>query len=369
MATHHCRVSACLIVKNEERFLEGCLGSIKHVVDEIIIGDTGSTDQTPAIARQMGARLYHIPWTDDFSDARNQVLALATGDWILSMDADERLRFVTRLEIEPFLNDPATIAYHVSLYPKTGWTGMWVLRLFRNDPEIRFRGIFHETPWKGLAKVLSKDAKEIGLSPLVLDHLGYDYGNNQAEKLMRNRSLLLKEVEINPDNAYAWSHLGLVYSDLGEDALAEAAWQRAIGMIKKNMTSPIYAYIYYIEWLIEKNRPVWGLLTEAIENVPDNPYLYWFKGHLLMHETRYDEALPLFERLVLWGKRRDFNRSLMAYPACIFDVYAYDSLATCHFRLGNYTEAQEYFEQAEKSGPNPMEYKVKRQLCKAMMSR
>ncbi|MDZ7697202.1 MAG: hypothetical protein U5R49_09875 [Deltaproteobacteria bacterium] len=195
----------------------------------------------------MGTRLYHIPWTGDFSDARNRVLDLATGDWILSVDADERLRFVSRSEIEQSLNDPANIAYHVSLHPKTGWTGMWVLRLFRNDPEIRFRGIFHETPWKGLEKVLSRDAKELGFSCLVLDHLGYDDADNQREKLMRNRFLLLKEIEINPANAY-------------------------------------------------------------------------------------------------------------------------DSLATCHFKIGNYTEAQKYFEQAEKSGPNPMEYKVKRQLCEAMMS-
>lgn len=367
MASNHCRISACLIVKNEARLLRGCLDSIKEVVDEILVGDTGSTDQTPVIACDMGARLYPVPWIDDFSDARNRILEKATGDWILSMDADERLRPIPRSELELSLSDPANIAYHVLLHPKSGWTGTWVLRLFRKDPEIRFKGVFHEAPWEGLNRVCSRDAKQIGFSTLVLDHLGYDDPGDQRAKLTRNLSLLLKEIERDPDSAYVWGHLGLVYGNLGEDDLAEEAWQRAIGIIKKKKSSQIYAYIYYIEWLLSKTRPVWDLLTEAMECAPDNPLLYWFKGRVLMDEARYDEALPLFERLILWGKRRDFNRSYMAYPASIFDLYAHESLATCHFRLGDYEKSQKHFEIAEKMAPNPMEYRVKRQLCRAMI--
>lgn len=102
-----------MIVRNEEHFLEACLTSIRDVVHEIVVGDTGSTDRTPEIARDFGARLYHISWEDDFSAARNQILALAKGAWILSIDADERLHPISRSQIELLLKDPSNIAHSI----------------------------------------------------------------------------------------------------------------------------------------------------------------------------------------------------------------------------------------------------------------
>ena len=81
MPTNNLLVSACMIVRNEEHFLEGCLESIREVVDEIVIGDTGSTDRTLEIASDFGVRLYHLPWKDDFSAARNQILEKAKGKY------------------------------------------------------------------------------------------------------------------------------------------------------------------------------------------------------------------------------------------------------------------------------------------------
>jgi len=100
---------------------------------------------------------------------------------------------------------------------------------------------------------------------------------------------------------------------------------------------------------------------------PDNPHLYWLKGRLLMDEDLYHEAIPFFERLISWGEKQDFNRLSVCYETCIFDVNAYDSLATCYFRLENYPESRRYFQLAEKFVSETMEYKVKKQLCEAMM--
>ena len=85
------RISLCLIARDEERFLPGCLASVSGVVDEIVLADTGSTDRTVEIARAAGATVVHHAWDEDFSAARNAALAAATGDWILLLDADERL--------------------------------------------------------------------------------------------------------------------------------------------------------------------------------------------------------------------------------------------------------------------------------------
>ena len=84
-------ISACMMVKNEEAFLPRCLESIKDVVDEIIVVDTGSTDRTAEIAKSYGAKVYHHPWENNFSKHRNQSISYATGDWIFILDGDEEV--------------------------------------------------------------------------------------------------------------------------------------------------------------------------------------------------------------------------------------------------------------------------------------
>ncbi|MDL2273042.1 glycosyltransferase [Oscillospiraceae bacterium OttesenSCG-928-G22] len=86
------KISACLITKNEESCIARCLNSIKGLVDEIIINDTGSTDRTVEIARSLGAEVFETEWVGDFAEARNKALDRATGDWVLNIDADEYLR-------------------------------------------------------------------------------------------------------------------------------------------------------------------------------------------------------------------------------------------------------------------------------------
>jgi len=85
------KLSLSMIVKNEARDLARCLESVKPVVSEIVVVDTGSTDETPQIAAGLGARVISTPWTNDFSAARNIGLDAATGDWLLLLDADEEL--------------------------------------------------------------------------------------------------------------------------------------------------------------------------------------------------------------------------------------------------------------------------------------
>ena len=82
-------LSVCMIAKNEEKYIASCLTSITPIADEIIVVDTGSTDRTKDIAKVFGAKVYDLPWTDDFSAARNHSLSYAKGQWVLVHDADE----------------------------------------------------------------------------------------------------------------------------------------------------------------------------------------------------------------------------------------------------------------------------------------
>ena len=80
-----------MIVKDEEQFLGQCLESVKPIANQIVVVDTGSSDQTEAIAKSHGAEVHHFEWCDDFAAARNFALEHARGDWILILDADEIL--------------------------------------------------------------------------------------------------------------------------------------------------------------------------------------------------------------------------------------------------------------------------------------
>ncbi len=85
------RLSACLIVRDSSRTLRACLESIRPWVDELVVVDTGSTDNTASIAQEIGARVFAFQWCDDFSAARNESLRYARGDWLFWMDSDDTI--------------------------------------------------------------------------------------------------------------------------------------------------------------------------------------------------------------------------------------------------------------------------------------
>ena len=87
---NHPTISLVMIVKNEERFIQGALKSAKDWANELIVLDTGSEDRTVELARALGAKVYHFNWSDDFAAARNASLSYATSDWVAILDADER---------------------------------------------------------------------------------------------------------------------------------------------------------------------------------------------------------------------------------------------------------------------------------------
>ncbi len=141
------RLSLCMIVKDEKENLSRCLESAKPYVDEIIVVDTGSQDGTPEIALLYGAKVYYFKWCDDFSAARNFSLSLASGDWILVLDADEELVVNTDSLKEELTSQTEVIAYLLMLSEANaveGTTPLKTPRLFRNLPELRYVSRLHE---------------------------------------------------------------------------------------------------------------------------------------------------------------------------------------------------------------------------------
>jgi hypothetical protein len=203
-------ITACLIVKNEAHYLERCLKSIVEIADEIIIVDTGSTDQTQQIARTYTSKVFSYPWEDHFGEARNFALKQATGQVILSIDADEVLvsgmaekirAYLAQPEFleQPFvLNFRVTSEEHEDLYTRT---------LFSNRPEIHWTGRVHEFLQSTDGPLQSYNCHE-----LLLWHQSSkaDQGNKQKyyhDLLEQNLSEALSLEHVN----HLQKHLGLSY--------------------------------------------------------------------------------------------------------------------------------------------------------------
>jgi tetratricopeptide (TPR) repeat protein len=206
------RLSVCMIVKNEERFLGQCLASVKDIADELIVIDTGSTDRTVEIAREHGAQVGHFEWCNDFAAARNASIASATGDWILFLDADEELSPAEKQTLPALLNsDNIALIRLPMINVHLGQKSQSILpRLFRNIPSVQFQGCVHEGVYTSILEISNKWQIEISVGTLLILHYGYTSEViRERNKVQRNYELLLKALEERPNEAYFYMQLGL----------------------------------------------------------------------------------------------------------------------------------------------------------------
>lgn len=204
-------ITLSMIVKNEEKHLRECLESCKGIVDEIIIVDTGSTDRTLFIAEEYGAKIFHFEWVNDFSAARNYALQNSTGDWILYLDADERLTKESHFFLKKIKNNTAKIGYYCivkSLDSEEGRdNSMSYVRLFANSRNIYFTGSVHEQ----ILPSLTNEGYTLKDSNVVIEHIGYNIDNEKKkEKAVRNIKLLTTEYQKAKSTYYAFQ-LALTY--------------------------------------------------------------------------------------------------------------------------------------------------------------
>jgi tetratricopeptide (TPR) repeat protein len=225
-------ISLCMIVKNEEDWIENALGSVRSVVDEIIIADTGSSDHTIERAAQFSPKVLHFKWTDSFADARNFTLAEARHPWILVLDADEciaaRDLHLIKEAVQQGLDGYHLIQRNYVFGNQiVGWTPNFgeypegrsypghldnpLIRLFRNHPDIRFRGTVHEI----VDPTRMNQNLRFGSLPVVLHHYGKV---RDAERVASKQRFYLdlgkKKVQEDGTNPKAHFDLGIQYQEL-----------------------------------------------------------------------------------------------------------------------------------------------------------
>ena len=233
------RLTLCMIVKNEAAMLPECLDSVKGLADEILIVDTGSTDDTIRIAESHGACVQTRAWTDDFSAARNVSIGNAQGEWILWLDADERLRPAEFDRIRKAMGRRNVDVYNVPILNQDGKGGYFSKghRLFRNGKGIAFSGAVHEqiSPSFQRANAKVEDAE------FTIEHLGYNLAADQmAVKNARNIRLLNQSKANDPRDAYVRFTLGQAHMIAGDKAAGEREIQAALGEIRtERMRKPL----------------------------------------------------------------------------------------------------------------------------------
>lgn len=245
-------LSLCMIVKNEEKHLERCLTSVKDVVGEIVIVDTGSTDKTLAIAKSFNSKIFHFEWINDFSAARNFALSKCTCDWILYLDADEELNQNSIGELKKKISgNPFGVNCIVTSLGSDISQGsiMRYPRLFPNEPGVKFIGKVHEQ----ISDSLREKKIQIINSDIEIIHHGYvidDEGLKQKKE--RNLALLLSS-ENKKNNFYEKQKIIQTFISLEKYEEAELRLNKLMKEKSLSREQLSLAYFYMASVKFEKN--------------------------------------------------------------------------------------------------------------------
>ncbi|MGG3799023.1 tetratricopeptide repeat-containing glycosyltransferase family 2 protein [Metabacillus fastidiosus] len=270
-------ISLCMIVKDEEQYLDKCLQSVTGKVDEIVIVDTGSTDSTKEIAKKYDAKLYELEWKADFSHARNFSIKNATSDYILIMDADEHLDEKEDLQ-KTLQSKQDYYMVRIKNYLSSGRSILHpAVRLFKNISKLYYYGKIHEH--------LNIEDPSLNLTfkyaDFIIHHDGYkEEVYEDKKKHKRNIKILLEEVESNPDG-YNLYNLGNQYRVSDEDEKAVEVYKKAFSLAKDRLYihSLLYNMVDSLR-ILQRYEEAINVVDASIESFPNHTDFYFVKGRI-----------------------------------------------------------------------------------------
>jgi len=305
-----------MIAKDEEKYLEQCLNSVKDLIDEIIIVDTGSKDKTKEIAKKFNATIFDFKWVDDFSAARNESLKHATKDWILVLDADETIDKNSIATIKEIIKNDKRDAFFILQKNYTnntsiagfvnekhanngisyaGWFGSLIARLFRNKKGYMFQGLVHEL----VEPAIEAKHGNIAATDIVVHHYGNADPEIAKKKIKYYLEFCKKKAKQNPTDA-AFHELGVSYKENNNFEDAIKSFKKAIQMNPKHRMS-------------------------------------------------------FFELGVIYEQQKDYDKAIMNYTESLRikeDIEAFQSLGVCYLKKGMFKEAYRNLTKALLLNPN-----------------
>jgi tetratricopeptide (TPR) repeat protein len=329
------KLSFCSIVKNEAHNLDRCLASIKPYVDELIVVDTGSTDDTVAIAQRYGATVGHFEWCNDFAAARNYACTLATGDWILTLDADEEL-IILDLDWIAQLHDAAsdnTKVFAIALRSNTASeTQMQTLRLFQNFTGIQYCERYHEH--------LTYEGQTLPINhPIVrslhgVEIIHYGYADDVIVQKSISRLPMLEAIRATDGLSLMllWTLSGMYEateaSEKAQDCYEEA-WDRLCPLLltgdRPQDSRSVRSWLYALAVQSLQSEDIETsqfICQQGSEWFPDFPPLLYLNGLIYKLLSEPEQAIAYFEQCTTAGqtghyfKGEPFDQALITlYPA------------------------------------------------------
>ena len=297
-------LSLCMIMRDNAHILESCLGSIKPWVDEMVLVDTGSRDESPEIARKMGARVIEFPWCDDFSAARNESLRHAQGRWIFWMDTDDTISVENgrRLrEIAEQSHDDAVHGFVMQVHcpgpqhdSEPDITVVDQVKLIRNLKDVRFEGRIHEQ----VIPSIRRCGGEIRWTDIHVTHT-HGATTPEARRLKAERDIRLLEMELSdlPDHPFTLFNLGMTFADQGDHNRAVDCLCRSILASQPNDSQVRKAFaLLACSWTaLERFEQALRAVDAGLALVGHDVELHFRRGIILHRVGRLQDAADAYQ--------------------------------------------------------------------------
>jgi tetratricopeptide (TPR) repeat protein len=395
------KLSLCMIVKNEQTTLPNCLNSVKDVVDEMVILDTGSTDQTPKIAQEFGAQVYDYQWSNDFSAARNESLAHANGDWILVLDADEQLNPEIIQDLKAVIEQESYLLVNLVRQEIGASQSPYsmVSRLFRNHPEVYFSRPYHALVDDSVSRLLSRQPewKIASLASIAIWHEGYHPDAIAGlDKVRRAQQAMEGYLAAHPNDPYTCCKLGALYVQIGKIEQGIHLLEIALKGVPSWNGNPtleppvLYELHYHLgiaytrlqkfskaktHYRAALNQPILPALKLGAYNNLGNVMLQ--TGDLTGAKTIYEAALKIDPNLavahfnlgITFKEKGKIKEAIAAYRQAIevnpYYAEAYQNLGVILLKIGNILESLEQFRSAValyEERRSPVAYQLRQSL-------
>jgi tetratricopeptide (TPR) repeat protein len=347
-----------MIVRDNAWTLPACLESIRPWVDKMVIVDTGSVDETPQIVEAYGARLFHFPWCDDFSAARNESLRHAQGEWLFWMDSDDTIPWDCGRGLRRLISrevPPHVLAFVVQVHcpggsdggdPAFDVTAVDHVKLFRNRPDIRFDGRIHEQ----LLPAIRRAGGEVAWSDLYVVHSGSDQSPQaQHKKFDRDFRILQLELSERPEHPFTLFNLGMTYVHAGRFGEGAEYLRRSIARSDSGDSHlrKVYAFLVYAEMQLGDCTRALEICRQGLALFPYDVELHFREGVVLDALGRLGEARRAYSAVFTSAEGRHFS----SVDRALAGFKVHQNLAVAAAKMGDLTEAEREWREVVRAVP------------------
>lgn len=346
----------CLLTRDAEDKLERALTSVAGLGADVLVGDTGSHDDTCILAERLGATVLAIDWNDDFGDAQNQLLKAASGSWVLWLNPDEELLPQQRDQLASLLDREDALAYLVGVEDirrqdrPERVLRMWYPRLFRRHADVRFQGRLHPYFEPPLETLAVRHGQKLERCDLRIRRHGYLSALSE-QKLRWATRLLELELRDRPGQLHYLieygRHLLRLNDPRGHEVLAEAAEQVLKMLDAPRAPNATVGQLLEYELSISPQQRRSRLGADqarelALRWFPDTPPLLWAMAQRAYNVGAYQEAAHHLERLIDMARDGGYDCSA-AFDPSILGEPALLNLGRCYAHLGQLDRAESCF--------------------------